>query len=451
MPDLVPYRRVHVIGAGGSGMSGLAKLLVQGGHQVTGSDLKPGTMLTALEGAGADTWIGHRPDMTVKADLVVVSSAVPANDPEVRAAREAGIEVWERPQLLAAITDRLGTIGITGTHGKTTGTAMAVTALRALGRNPSFMVGGRLIDLNTNSHLGEEDLFVLEADEAFGTFLSLELDGLLITNIESDHLDYYGSVENMEDAFAEVASKVNGPVVACFDDEGVQRLASRNGSLISYGLDEGARWRISALEHRDGGVAFSLIGPSQVEVWVPKPGHHVARNAAGVIALLAESGFDPAQVAAGLEAFTGVRRRFEVRSRRGGVVLVDDYAHHPTEVAATLEASRLGHSGRVIAVFQPHRFTRTEELGLALGEALSLADRIFVTDVYAAGETPIPGVSGNSVLAGVSDPSKATYVPRRADLAAALAAEVQSGDLVLLLGAGDVTQVADELAPLLPT
>jgi len=432
-------------------MSGLAKLLVQCGHQVTGSDLKPGVMLRALEGAGADTWIGHRPDMTVKADLVVVSSAVPAHDPEVRAAREAGIEVWERPQLLAAITDRLGTLGITGTHGKTTGTAMAVTALRALGRDPSFMVGGRLIDLNTNSHLGEEDLFVLEADEAFGTFLSLELDGLLITNIEADHLDYYGSVEEMEDAFAEVASRVNGPVVGCLDDAGVQRLASRNDSLIGYGSGEEARWRISGLQHRDGGVGFSLVGSSQVEVWVPKPGNHVARNAAGVIALLAESGFDPAEVAAGLRGFTGVRRRFEIRSRRGGVVLVDDYAHHPTELAATLEAARLGHPGRIVAVFQPHRFTRTEELGQALGEALSVADRVFVSDVYAAGEAPIPGVSGNTVLAGVSDPSMATYVPRRADLAAAVADEVVSGDLVLLLGAGDVTQVADELAPLLPT
>jgi UDP-N-acetylmuramate--alanine ligase len=451
MPDLVPYRRVHVIGAGGSGMSGLAKLLVQCGHQVTGSDLKPGVMLSALEGAGADTWIGHRPDMTVKADLVVVSSAVPAHDPEVRAAREAGIEVWERPQLLAAITDRLGTIGMAGTHGKTTSTAMAVTALRSLGRDPSFMVGGRLIDLNTNSHLGDEDLFVLEADEAFGTFLSLDLDGLLITNIEADHLDYYGSVDNMEDAFADVAAGVNGPVVACFDDPGVQRLSSRNASVIGYGFDDRARWRISDLEHRDGGVAFSLLGSSEVEVWIPRPGRHVARNAAGVVALLAECGFDPAEVAAGLKGFIGVRRRFEVRFRRGGVVVVDDYAHHPTELAATLEAARLGHPGRIVAVFQPHRFTRTEELGQALGEALSLADRIFISDVYAAGEAPIPGISGNSVLAGVSEPSRATYVPRRADLAGAVAAEVESGDLVLLLGAGDVTQVADELAPLLPT
>ncbi len=449
MPDLVPFRRVHVVGAGGSGMSGLAKLLVQCGHQVTASDLKPGAMLAALERAGADTWVGHRPDVAVKADLVVTSSAVPDRDPEVMAAREAGIDVWERPRLLAAITERLATIGVTGTHGKTTGTAMAVTALRSLGRDPSFMVGGRLIDLNTNSHMGEEELFVLEADEAFGTFLSLSLVGLLVTNIEADHLDYYGNVEKVEAAFGEVAAGVTGPVLACLDDLGTRRLAAANPEIIGYGLAEEARWRISDLEHRDGGVGFSLTADVEIEVWVPKPGLHVARNAAGVIALLAEAGFDPHGAASGLKEFSGVRRRFEVRSRRSGVTVVDDYAHHPTEVAATLEAARLGNPGRIVVVFQPHRFTRTDEHGAALGVALSSADRVFVSDVYAAGEAPIPGVSGRSVAEAVAGP-EATYVPRRVDLASALAREVESGDLVLLLGAGDINQVADELTRLLP-
>jgi len=449
MPDLVPYRRVHVIGAGGSGMSGLAKLLVQCGHQVTGSDLKPGPMLAALDRAGADTWVGHRPDVVVKADLVVTSSAVPNHDQEVVAAREAGIDVWERPRLLAAITDRLGTIGVTGTHGKTTSAAMAVTALRSLGRDPSFMVGGRLIDLNTNSHLGEEELFVLEADEAFGTFLSLTLDGLLITNVEADHLDHYGTVGNMESAFAEVALGVNGPVLACFDDAGARNLAARNKAVIGYGTAEDARWRVTGIEHRDGGVGFALTGDTDVDVWIPKPGHHVARNAAGVVALLAESGFDPGAVAEGLRGFGGVRRRFEVKSRRGGITLVDDYAHHPTEIAATLEAARLGHPGRIVAVFQPHRFTRTKEHGVALGRALAAADRVFVGDVYAAGEAPIPGISGRSVFDGLSDPARATYVDRRSDLAETVAGEIRPGDLVLLLGAGDIAQLADELIPLL--
>ncbi len=430
-------------------MSGLAKLLVQCGHQVTGSDLKPGPMLAALEGAGADTWVGHRPDVAVKADLVVTSSAVSDQDLEVIAAREAGIDVWERPRLLAAITHRLGTIGITGTHGKTTGTAMAVTALRSLGRDPSFMVGGRMIDLNTNSHMGEEDLFLLEADEAFGTFLSLSLNALLITNVEADHLDHYGTVQDLEGAFAEVASHVEGPVLACVDDPGARRVAASVEAIVGYGSAEDARWRMIDIEHYDGGIGFTLSGDVEVDIWVPKPGYHVARNAAGVIALFAEIGFDPSAAAAGLRNFSGVRRRFEVRSRRGGVTLVDDYAHHPTEVAATLEAARSGHSGRILAVFQPHRFTRTEEHGPALGRALSAADRVFVSDVYAAGEAPIPGISGRTVLGSVSASARAVYVPRRVDLADAVAGQVKSGDLVLLLGAGDITQVADELTRLL--
>lgn len=450
MPDLVPFRRIHVVGAGGTGMSGLCKLLAQRGHVVTGSDLKPGPMLTALRGAGVETWVGHRPEAAARADLVVVSSAVPDRDPELAAARKAGIEIWHRPQLLAALTQRFRSIGVAGTHGKTTSSAMAVTALRRLGRDPSFMVGGRIIDLNTNAHLGEEDLFVLEADEAFGTFLALDLAALLVTNIEADHLDHYGSVESMEAAYAEVAAGVDEPVVGCVDDEGVRRLAATHGSLVGYGTSPDASWRIVAPRRSNGGVGFTLVGPATVEVFVPKPGDHVARNAAGVVVLCAELGFDPADVAAGLAHFAGVRRRFEIRSRRGGVILIDDYAHHPTEVAATIHAARQGHDGRVVAVFQPHRFTRTEEHGQALGAALAAADLVFVNDVYAAGEAPIPGVSGKTVADAVDRPERVTYVPRRVDIASAVARRVERGDLVLLLGAGDITQVADELAPLLP-
>lgn len=448
MAELIPHRRVHIVGAGGAGMSGLAKLLVQAGHQVTGSDLKPGTMLAALDGAGADTWVGHRPDTVVKADLVVASSAVPSHDPELAAAREAGIEVWERPRLLAAITSSLRTLGVTGTHGKTSSTAMAVTAMRAIGADPSFMVGGRLMELNTNSHLGTEDLFILEADEAFGTFLSLDLNGLLITNIESDHLDHYGTVEQMETAYQTVAAAVEGPVVGCLDDPGVRRLA-QDMFVVGYGTAEDATWRLTEIAPVDGGVGFTLVGPTTVRATLPQPGMHVARNAAGVIALLAEAGFDPVQVVDGLADYRGVRRRFEVRSRHAGVIVIDDYAHHPTEVAATLAAARHAHEGRIVAVFQPHRFSRTAELGEELGQALSSADRVFVTDVYAAGEAPVPGVTGRTVLAGLSDASIGSYVQRRLDVAPALAAEATAGDMVLLLGAGDITQVADELAPLL--
>lgn len=451
MIELIEHRRVHLIGAGGIGMSGLGKILAQAGHHVTGSDLKPGHSLTALEDSGVEAWVGHRPERAGEWDLVVVSSAVPERDPEVVAAVTAGVPVWPRPRLLAEITAKLPTVGVTGTHGKTTGTAMLVAALRGLGRDPSFMVGGDLVDLNTNAHLGEEDWFVLEADEAFGTFLSLQMRGLVVTNIEADHLDHYRTLDNLEAAFAEVARGVSGPVVACFDDAGAHRLAAAVRGVVGYGASAEARWQITDLEHLPSAVGFRLVGPGgSVLVRVPKPGWHVARNAAGVLALIGELGLDVAAAAEGLRGYAGVRRRFEVRSRLGGVTIVDDYAHHPTEVAATLAAARLGHSGRVIAVFQPHRYTRTAAAGSAFGAALVGAHRAFVTDVYPAGEAPIPGVTGRVVAESAQAAGVDTvYVPRRSDLAAEVAAAVSPGDLVLLMGAGDITMVADEIAPLL--
>jgi len=449
--DLVPYRRIHVVGVGGVGMSGLAKILAQNGHRVTGSDIKPGSALSALAGAGVTAWVGHRPELAADWDLVVASSAVPDRDSEVRAARERGVAIWDRPKLLEAMTRRLRTIGVTGTHGKTTGTAMMVAALRALGRDPSFMVGGELVDLATNAHLGEEELFVLEADEAFGTFLFLDLEGLVITNVEPDHLDHYGSVEGLTGAFVEVAAAVDGPVVAGIDDPGAASIASRVHGVVGYGTSDQAAWRITNIAHGPGSVGFDLSGPGvSLPVSVPKPGSHVARNAAGVLALVGELGFDVAAAAVGLEKFAGVRRRFETRARIGGVTVVDDYAIHPTEIRATIEAAARGHEGRIVVVFQPHRFSRTSEMGEELGRALAGAARVFVTDVYAASEAPIPGVTGRLVADAASDAgANVSYIPRRADLARAVSAEVANGDFILIMGAGDVTLVADEIAPLL--
>jgi UDP-N-acetylmuramate--alanine ligase len=439
--------RVHMVGAGGAGMSGLAKILSQLGHQVTGSDVKPSRTLDALRDVGIETWVGHRPDAIRDVDLVVCSSAVPDRDAELTAARDRGIEVWRRPALLAALTAATPAIGIAGTHGKTTSSALAVNGLRGSGHDPSFLVGGEIVGLNTGAHVGSDDVFILEADEAFGTFRHLVLSSILVTNIEADHLDHYGSVAAVEDAFAQVVDRVPGARVGCIDDDGVRRLATRIG-ITTYGFAPEAMWRITDLAHGGDGVSFTLNGPDhRVAVRLPKPGSHLASNAAGVITLLAIEGFDPGAIAEAMERFSGVRRRYEIRAIVDGVTVVDDYAHHPTEVAATIEAAALGSEGRVIVVFQPHRYTRTADLGPDFGAPLARADVVVVTDVYGAGEDPIIGVSGRLVAtAAEAAGGSVRYVPRLTDVPDVIADLATGGDTVLLLGAGDITSIAGPVA-----
>jgi UDP-N-acetylmuramate--alanine ligase len=450
--DLTQPRRIHMIGVGGAGMSGLAKLLHQMGHTVTGSDMKMGSIMHDLADLGLDVWEGSAPERVSNLDLLVASSAVPGRDPERRAAEDAGVLVWDRPDLLEALTrDILHTIGPTGTHGKTTSTALLVAALRALGRDPSFVVGGLLSDFGTRAHLGERDLFVLEADEAFGTFTRLHLRGLMVTNVEADHLDYYGTLDRIEDTFADVVRRVDGPVVVGIDDPGGRRLAERTGRF-TYGTATDADWRITDVDERGDSVSFRLTGPdASTDVTVGRPGIHIARNAAGALALLGSLGFDVATAADVFPDFRGVHRRFEIRARVGGVTIIDDYAHHPTEVAANLRAARAGGWRTIWAVFQPHLYSRTEAMALEFGSAFDLADKVIVTDVYGAREAPVPGVTGELVADAAKARTEADvfYVPRRGDVAAFLAERVREGDLVLTMGAGDVTLIPNELAPLL--
>ncbi len=449
MRDLAASERIHVVGAGGAGMSALARLLAEIGHTVTGSDLVGGAALEALRPI-ADVWTGHRPERAAGWDLVVRSTAVPATDPEVAAAEAHGIAVWDRPQLLAAMTRVHPAVGITGTHGKTTSTALAVAALRGAGLDPTFVVGGELTDDGVPARLGDPELFVLEADEAFGTFLSLRLRALVVTNVEADHLDHYGTLEDLEAAFRKVAGAVEGPVVVGIDDDGGRRLAEAAGA-VTYGTSDGADWLIRDVRPGRIEVAFRLVAPEiELDVVVPMPGLHMARNAAGVLALLAELGVDPVRAASGIAAFAGVRRRFEVRGTIAGVTVVDDYAHHPTELAANIEAVQPSGWSRIWAVFQPPRYTRTEQHSTALGESLTGADRIVVTDVYPAGEPAIPGVTGELVAQAADAAGGAVdYVPDRSAVAPFVADRVAEGDLVLVLGAGDVAAVPDELIALL--
>jgi UDP-N-acetylmuramate--alanine ligase len=439
-------QRVHIVGAGGAGMSGLAKLLSQLGHTVSGSDLKPGRMLDSLRDVGITTWLGHRPEAMTDVDLVVASSAVSDRDVELSAARDLGVAIWRRPALLKALTTNRRTFGFAGTHGKTTSTALAVAATRSMGVNPTFLVGGEMIGLNTGASLGTDELFLLEADEAFGTFRHLNLDALLVTNIEADHLDHYGTVAALEDAFAQVAGRVAGPKVVCVDDAGVRRLA-QTVDVTTYGFAPEAQWRIKDLRHEHGGVSFRLEGPGgSTDVTLPKPGEHLASNAAGVLALLGESGFDIARAAAAMSEFRGVRRRYEIAAMVDGVTVVDDYAHHPTEVAATIAAASLGSTGKVIAVFQPHRYTRTADLAPDFGAPLALADQVIVSGIYAAGERPIIGVTGRLVAQAVEAAGgTVAFVPRLTDIPDMVAASAEPGDVILLLGAGDISSISGDV------
>ena len=440
---------IHMIGVGGSGMSGLAKLLAQRGIRVTGSDVKPSGVIDALSGVGVETWIGHRPDRMGEADVVVASSAVPDRDPELAAAHRSGVETVRRPALLRGVTMAYPTVGFSGTHGKTSSTAMAVAAMRACGKDPSFIVGGEIADLNTGAHLGDPDLLLLEADEAFGTFRLLELAGLGVTNIEADHLDYYRTVTALEEAFAQVSNRVDGPVVGCIDDPGVRRLAERS-TVIGYGTSDDATWKIDNVA-LDAEPSFSLTGQGQTRrIQLKQPGMHVIRNAAGVLALFGELGFDLDCAIGGLETSGGVRRRFEVKVVIGGISIIDDYAHHPTEVRSTIAAARTMTPGRLWVVFQPHRYTRTAALAPAFGAPLGEADRVIVTDIYSAGERPQPGVTGRLVAEAVrASGGDATYMERLSDVPDYVADELEAGDTMILMGAGDVatiwSRIADEI------
>ena len=442
--------RIHVVGIGGAGMSALARLLSGRGYTVTGSDARPSPLLAQLATEGIDTWAGHDPDRIGSVDLVVTSSAVPPDDPEVILAASQGIPVWARPELLASLTDGTPTIGPTGTHGKTSTTAMMVTAARAAGVDPSFVVGGDLVEWGTNARAGTDDLLILEVDEAFGTFEHLSLRGLVVTNIEADHLDHFGSLTEVEAAFERVAAAVDGPVFACVDDAGSRKLVDRVGA-IGYGTGDDAIWKVTDLRTEADRSWFDLASPlGSWEVELARPGAHMARNAAGALALLHNEGIDLDAAIRGLATFRGVGRRWDVRGTEGEVTVVDDYAHHPTEVAATLESAR-GFGRRVVAVFQPHLYSRTSLHADGFGRALADgADVVVVLDVYGAREAPVAGVDGGLVSGAARRAGAARVVdaPDRANAAEVVNSVVEAGDLVVCMGAGDITDLATEFLAL---
>lgn len=447
-PDLSVPRRVHVVAAGGAGMSAIATVLAQSGHTVSGSDAADGAVLRRLEDLGVRVQVGHSADAVAGADLVVVSTAVAADNPEVVAARAAGIPVLSRRELLPAFAARQPFLSVAGTHGKTTTSSMLAVALDRAGAAPSFLVGADVAALGAAAGFRAGRYMVLEADESDATFLAGPRAGALVTNLEPDHLEFWGGWDQLRAGFVEFLEGTEGPRVVCVDDDGSAALRDTvSAPLSSYGTSKQATHRVVGLELTAEGSSFRLTGPAGgVEVRLVVPGLHNALNAAGALALAVELGVDPGAAAAGLGAHTGVARRFEHRGQVDGVTFVDDYAHLPTEVRAALAAARSGGWGRVVAVFQPHRYSRTEALGAEFGTCFADADVLVLTDVYAAGEAPREGVTGRVVLdaAVAAGPGRdVRWAGTLDDVADLLADELRPGDLCLSVGAGDVTRVAD--------
>jgi len=448
-PELSRPRSIHVVGVGGVGMSAYASVLAAMGHHVTGSDLKASPVFERLQAAGVNVTVGHDTTNVLNADLVAVSSAVPSNDPEVEEASRLGIPVVSRGELLAAITASRRCIAVAGTHGKTTTTSMLALIMVEAGMRPSFLVGGDLNEIGTNAVWDDGEWLVVESDESDGTFLKLRPEIAVITNIEPDHLDYYGDANALEAAFERFAESRSGPLVVGGDDKAASSMGRRLGGDL-VGSAEGTDWRIEGLVVKREGSFFDVIHEATpvATISLPIAGSHNARNAAvaAVAAHYAGAPFEAAERA--LARFAGVTRRFESRGEANGVAFVDDYAHLPTEVRAALEAARTGDWNRIVAVFQPHRFSRTQDLWESFADAFADADVAVVTDVYAAGERPLPGVTGKLIADAVKDAhpeADIRYVAGRQELRESLSHELRPGDLCLTLGAGDLTSLADEL------
>lgn len=443
----------HFIGIGGAGMSGIAKVLHERGEVVTGSDMRRSRYSEALLAMGVPIHIGHDAANLGDPEIVVVSTAIPESNPELVEARLKGLTVWPRARMLAELAgDRL-TVAVAGTHGKTSTSSMAAAAFLAAGEDPTFLIGGELTGLATNALGGSGRHYVVEADESDGSFLLLDPFCAIVTNVEADHLDHYASLQEIVETFEAFIGKIRtgGVAVLCADDAILRELPVGEGRRrVTYGRADDADVRLTSYRPTPDGGEFEVAFPDRAPLScsVAIPGAHMALNATGVLAAAWALGIDVALAAEGIAAFTGVKRRFEPVGAVDGVRVVDDYAHHPTEVRATLAAARAAGDADVWVVFQPHRYTRTAALASEFGEAFGDADRVVLLDVYSAGEAPVPGVSGKTLVDSVlrrHPRTRLAYFPHRSSVADYVARRVRPGDLVLTMGAGDVTAMGPEI------
>ena len=453
-------KRVHFIGIGGVGMSGIARVAHDQGMQVSGSDLRASKYTDQLKEAGIDVHIGHDAANIPEGDdvVVVVSTAILGNNPEYKSAQERGLQIWHRAQMLARLGVGKRTLAVAGTHGKTTSSSMLAYTLDAMGLQPSFLIGGMVRSYGTNAHSGAGEYYVVEADESDKSFTYLDPYVVMCTNIEADHLDHYSGLDEIRAKFAEFMGQVpeDGWLVVCGDEDDLMQVASGvDRRMVSYGFGDDCNAHIESFTPRGVGSDFVLTLPDGTRVnghVKQNPGKHNVLNAAGVITTAWVLGYPAQQAADALAGFAGVARRFDLVGEADGVTVVDDYAHHPTEIAATLKAAAQLGFNRVQVIFQPHRYSRvglfTEVLRDDFAVAFDAADTLTFMDVYPAGEMPIPGVSGKTfldvVLAHEGHPQD-YYEPRRLELVPHLLERVAPGDLVITMGAGDVTAVGPEL------
>jgi UDP-N-acetylmuramate--alanine ligase len=433
---------VHFIGIGGSGMSGIARILIGMGHKVAGSDLRDTSNVAALRELGAEIFIGHDEAHLGNPDTVVVTSALWPTNPEYLLAKARGIPVIHRSQALAYLTTKRRLVAVAGAHGKTTSTGMIITGLLGLGVDPCFVNGGVIASLGTSSAWGKDDLFVIEADESDGSFLHYDTAIALITNVDPDHLDHYGSLEAFQAEFAKFANNAKEFVAISADDPGAVAVTAliHDKRVVTFGKAEGAVVRLVDVDASGAVVSFGVeVDGKTLHATLNVPGEHNAINAAGALAVLAGLGFDSAEALAAIANFGGTERRFELHGEVRGVRVYDDFAHHPTEVEAALKAARaVVGNGRLITVFQPHLYSRTRLMHREFAEALALSDQVVVMDIYAAREDPEPGVTGIMVADSFADQSKVHYVPEWDDVPAAAAALAKAGDFIITMGCGDV-------------
>ena len=453
MLDLDKIKNIHFIGIGGAGMSALSYVMIKRGYQVSGSDAKPGYMATNLAKEGALVFIGHSACQIERAEVVVVSTAIHPDNPELVEAKKRQVPVIHRSDVLAYLMNKHKGVAVAGAHGKTTTSSMLSCITCEGGLDPTIVVGGIVNNLGSNAVNGKSDYVVAEADESDGSFLKFHPDLAVITNIENDHLDHYGSEENIQAAFAKFVEQIkeDGKAILCYDNAKVRALGEKTGkTVISYGIDsKDADYRAENIEYGKNGTTYDIlyknevIGKGQLIV----PGRHNVLNSLGAIAAARELGIPLESILASLAHFSGAKRRFETKGKVGGVWVVDDYAHHPTEIAVTLKAALQTQPERLVCVFQPHRYTRTQLLLDQFAVAFKDCDELIITDIYAASEDPIPGVSGEMLAHKIAETTgqKVRYISGQDKIEETLEREVRPGDLVITMGAGDIYRLGEQL------